>query len=323
MMRTARDYICGIGKEAAWSQPPTRFDRIQLLAEDLRVTGQYEGRRVLSEDRIAAPQRLVRTHVEGGFALAAGHAALRRLLPLVTGGSWTTPDAQGGTTLAVDGAADAVSLSLIRRLAAADDWQLFSGLRVQQISLFPGADGGLHARASCLGGAQQARTGLAVAGTAATEAGLRPAAPPSGLRLRPDPGQDVGALYLAGVEITLSREGMRPHFALGTNAPQMITPGLLVARVGLRLLANDAAKAASRHDHLAASFRFEDATGHVDLELGRLGVTARREIADAGGGPALIQLAFRAEISGGALCRLRYHPAAVPAVAGSAASGLG
>ena len=314
-MRTARDYVCGIADEAIWNQPSSRFARMSLLAEDLRVMGQYEGRRALSDDRIAAPRKLVRTHIEGGFALAADQPALRRLLPLVTGGSWTMPDARGICRLAVDGGSDAASLSLIRRLAPGDDWQLFSGLRIRHLSLFPGADGGLNCRTACLGGAQLARSGLAVGGPVMPVAGLRLAAPPAGLRLRAASGRDAGRLFLAGFEVGFLREGMRPHFALGTSAPQMITPGLLVAQVGLRLLANDAARAASLLDRVTALFRFEDETGHVLLEFASLGVTARREIANAGGGPALIQLALRAEISGGALCRVSHHPAAVPPVA--------
>ena len=39
------------------------------LAEDLRVMGQYEGRRALSDDRIAAPRKLVRTHVGAALRL--------------------------------------------------------------------------------------------------------------------------------------------------------------------------------------------------------------------------------------------------------------
>lgn len=316
MMRTSQDYVCGIADEVVWNRMPPRFVRLGLLAEDLRVMGQYEGRRALADDRIAAARKLVRTHVEGGFALAAGHAGLRRLLPLVTGGGWSKPDTQGMVRLVVDGAADAVSLSLIRRLATGDDWQQFSGLRVQQLDLFPGADGGLHARVGCLGGDQRPRSGMTATGTGETQAGLRLAAPPSGLRLRHVSGRQGGTLYVAGFEIVLSREGMRPHFALGTSSPQMITPGLLVARLGLRLLANDAASAAGRHEHLAATIRFADDSGHVELDFARLRVTARREIAEAGGGPALVQLALQAETSGGVLFRVTHRPAGAPAATG-------
>lgn len=307
MMRTARDYICGLGEEAVWNRPPRRFRALRLLAEDLRMIGHYEGRRALADDRIAASRLLVRTHVEGGLALAAGHGVMHRMLPLIVGGSWSAPDADNMTRLAADGGSDAVSLSLIRRLASRDDWQLFSGLRVQRLGLFPGADGGLQCRVTCLGGTQQAQSGLTTAGAGPATSGLRLAAPASGLQLHPVKGGDVGTLFLAGFEISLVREGMRPHFALGTSAPQLITPGLLVAQVGLRLLANDAAKAASLQDHLGARFRFEDATGHTDLAFATLRVVARRETADVGGGPAQVQLALRAEISDGSLLHLTTH----------------
>ena len=313
MMRSSWDYSCAIGVEASWNRVPPRLSPLRLLAEDLRVTGHYEGRRELADSRIATPRKLVRTHAEGGISLIADSAALHRIMPLVTGESWVAASSGGGQLLTAQGRGDVPSVTFARRLSARDDWQIFSGLLVQALHLFPAADGGLNARLACLGAGQVSRPRLTVTGTASAAAGLRLAAPPAGIRLRPSGGRDVGALFLAGFEIAFNREGARPHFALGSGMPQMITPGQLSVQVGIRLLANDAAKNAGTQDQLAVDIRLEEDGGHVDLSFGRMSVVARREAADAGGGPALVQLVMRGEVAGNVLFRLHRRPSpAVP-----------
>ena len=296
-MRSAQDYACGLGDEAGWNVAPRRFTRLRLLAEDFQVIGQYAGRDALVPDRIAPPRRLVRTHVEGRFSLAADAASLRRFVPLVTGGSWATHGTGAAETasLKVDGSADAMSVSVIRRLADRDRWQLHTGLCIQRLRLFPGGDGGLLMAADCLGAERRDSTAPTLSALPEMKPAMQLAAPPHGLGLGPPGGAVLSPLYLAGVEIVLTRDGMRPHVALAADTPQMITPGRLVARLVLRLLANDAARAASQHDQLEATLTLHGGGKKMTLSFGRLQVTERREIVDASGGPTMIHLGLRAE----------------------------
>lgn len=296
-MRSARDYACGIGDEVSWNAPPRRFTRLRLLAEDFQVIGQYAGRDALVPDRIAPPRRLVRTHVEGRFSLAADAASLHRFVPLVTGGSWTL----GGTGAAesaglrVDGGDDALSVSVIRRLADRDRWQLHSGLRIQRLRMFPGGDGGLLMAADCLGAERRDSAALTLSALPEMQPAMQLAAPPHGLSLRPLGGATLSSLYLAGVEVVLTRDGMRPHVALAADTPQMITPGRLMARLSVRVLANDAARAGSQHDQLSATLTLNGGGKRMTLSFGQLRMTERREIVDASGGPTLIHLGLQAE----------------------------
>lgn len=296
-MRSARDYACGIADEASWNRAPQRFTRLRLLAEDFQVMGQYAGRDALVPDPIAPPRRLVRTHVEGRFSLAADLPALHRFVPLVTGGSWSV-GGRGATdsfSLQADGSVDPVSISLIRRLADRDSWQLHTGLRIQQLRMFPGGDGGLVMAADCLGAERRDSRALTLSSLPAMQPALHLTAPPDGFGLRPMSGPALSPLFLGGVEIVMTRENMRPHVALAADTPQMITAGRLAARLGIRLLANDAARAASLHDQLSATLALEGDGKRVTLSFGRLQVVERREIVDASGGPTMIHLALRAE----------------------------
>jgi len=296
-MRSARDYACGMADETSWNRPPQRFASLRLVAEDFQVIGQYAGRDALVPDRIAPPRRLVRTHVEGRFTLAADAAALRRFLPLVTGGGWTVSGAgaAASASLRADGSADASSVSIIRRLADRDRWQLHTGVRVQRLRLFPGGDGGLLMAAECLGAERRDSGPLAISSLAAMQPPMRLARPPHGITLQPPGGAALSPLYLGGVEVVLTRDGMRPHVALAADTPQMITPGRLAVRLAVRLLANDAARQASQLDRLAATLALDGGGKRVTLSFPRLQVAERRETVDPSGGPSMIHLGLRAE----------------------------
>jgi len=306
-MRSARDYACGIATEAAWNQPPQRFARLRLLSEDFQVIGQYAGRHALVPDQIAPPRQLVRTQVEGRFSLVADGAALRRFMPLVTGGGWTVTGrgaAQTGT-LRADGGGEAASVSFIRRLADRDSWQLHTGLRIQRLRLFAGAGGGMVMAVDCLGAERRHGGPLTVSSLPTLRAAMRPAPPPHGLALRPPGGRTLSSLFLAGVEVELFRDGMRPHVALAADTPQMITPGRLVARLAIRLLANDAARSTGLADRLAATLALDGGGKRMTLSFSSLQVTERREIVDASGGPTLIHLGMQAETGPAGLLQFR------------------
>jgi len=312
-MRTARDYLCGIADEPRWNRAARQFDRLRLLSEDFRVIGQYAGRDALVPERAAPPRRLVRTHVEGQVSLAADRAALHRFLPLVTGGGWQAPAPDAGrademavmASLRADGDVDPVSLSFIRRLAAGDRWQLHTGLQIRRLRLFPDGAGGFVMNAEFLGAERRDAAALGISALPAGKPAMRLAPPPDGLTLTPDNGSAKTPLFLAGLEVDCLREGMRPHVALGADTPQMITAGRLEVRLAVRLLANDAAREASRHDRLAAHLTLENDASRMIFSLGRLQVTARRELVDPGGGPAMIHLGMRAEPGGGDLLLVR------------------
>ena len=296
-MRSARDYACGLADEASWNRPPRRFTSLRLVAEDFQVIGQYAGRDALVPDRIAPPRRLVRTHVEGRFTLAADAAALRRFLPLVTGGRWTVSGrgAAASASLRADGSADATSISLIRRLADRDRWQLHTGVRVQRLRLFPGGDGGMLMAVECLGAERRDSAALTLSALPAMQPAMRLAPPPHGMSLQPPGGTALSPLYLGGVEVVLTRDGMRPHVALAADTPQMITAGRLAVRLAVRLLANDAARQASQPDRLAATLALDGGGRRVTLSFPGMQVAERREIVDPSGGPSMIHLGLQAE----------------------------
>ena len=309
-MRTARDYRAAIADEARWNTSSGSFQGVRLLAEDLRLVGVRERRHALSEEGLAAPPRLVRTHVEGGITLAADAGRLPRFLALVTGGAMMDGGESAGTLrqLVADASDDPASLSLVRRLADRDDWQQFSGLRVRGLRLLPASDAGLVMMLDLVGAEMATRHRISVTPAPATRPPLRLASPPHGLRLAPVDGGSTGqagALMLAGFEIGIFRSGLRPHFALAANSPQMILAGQLAAQIDIRLLATDAAKAVTDADRLSASFRLDDETRRFEIGFPVLAVQDRRERVDADGGPALIHLRARAEARDGALLRLR------------------
>ena len=310
-MRTARDYRAAIAGETRWNTASGTFQGVRLLAEDLRLVGVRERRHALSEQGLAAPPRLVRTHVEGGITLAADAGRLPRFLALVTGGALTDNGAPAGTLRQLVGGAsdDPASLSLVRRLADRDDWQQFSGLRVRGLRLLPASDAGLVMMLDLVGAEMATQQRVSVTPAPSSRPPLRLASPPHGLRLAPaDVGGSptaTGPLMLAGFEIGIYRAGMRPHFALAANSPQVILAGQLAAQIDIRLLASDAAKAVTDAERLTASFRFEDETRRFEIGFPALAVQDRRERVDADGGPALIHLRARAEARDGALLRLR------------------
>jgi hypothetical protein len=310
-MRTARDYRAAITGETRWNSASGTFQGVRLLAEDLRLVGVRERRHALSEQGLAAPPRLVRTHVEGGITLAADAGHLPHFLTFVTGGAMTDHRVPVGVLrqLVADAGDDPTSLSFVRRLADRDDWQQFSGLRVRGLRLVPASDAGLLMMLDLVGAEMATRQRISVAPAPAARPPLRLASPPDGLRLVPVDGGRIpattGSLMLAGFEIGLYRAGMRPHFALAANSPQMIRAGQLAAQIDIRLLASDAAKTMTDAERLAATFTFENETRRFEIAFPALNVQDRRERVDADGGPALIHLRARAEARGGWLLRLR------------------
>lgn len=315
MMRTSRDYRAAIAGESRWNDAPASFQGVRLLAEDLRLVGVRQQRHALSERGPAVPPRLVRTHVEGGVTLAVDAASLPRFLAFVTGGAWTADSLSAGTLhqLIGDGGTDPASLSLVRRLAMRDDWQQFTGLRVRGLRLVPASDAGLLMMLDLVGAEMAMRRRVSVSAPPALRPPLMLRPPPDGLVLAPvgaAGGATTGAaasggLMVAGFEIGLYRAGMRPHFALAANSPQMILPGQLAARLDIRLLASDAAKAETADEYLSASFRFEDDSQGFEISFPALGIQDRRERVGADGGPAMIHLRARAEARDGVLLRLR------------------
>ena len=308
MMRTARDYRAGIATETGWNTAPTAFRDIRLLAEDLHLVGVREGRRALSEGGLVAPTRLVRTHIEGGMTLTADAARLSHMMTFVTGGAWTRHGLPEGVLrqLAADGADDPRSMGFVRRLAPHDDWQQFSGLRLRGLRIVPAGDSGIVLMLDLVGAEVAARRRVGVSASPAPRppVTLRPA--PDGLVIRPvGAAVETGPLMLTGFEIGLYRDGMRPHFALAANSPQMILPGQLAARIEMRLLASDAAKRATEADRLSVRFGFADESARFEMFFPLLTVIDRREHVDADGGPAVIRLRTHAEPREGGLFRLR------------------
>lgn len=310
-MRSARDYRAAIATEPRWNVASGSFQTVPLLAEGLRLVGARERRHALSEQGLAAPPVLVRTHVEGGVTLAADAARLVQFLPFVTGGAWTDRKVPADTLrqLICDGGDDPVSLSFVRRLADRDDWQLFSGLKVRGFRLVPTADAGLVMMVDIVGAEMATRPRVTVVPAIASRPPVRLQSPPDGLVLADDdksasPGA-AKALMLAGFEIGLHRAGMVPHFALAANSPQMVPAGQLAAQVDMRLLATDAAKALADRARLTASFRFVDDTSRFEIRFPALNIQDRQERVDADGGPALIHLRARAEAPDGWLLRIR------------------
>ena len=310
-MRTARDYACGIAVEPSWNRPAGPFERLRLTAEDFQVIGQYASRQALVPDKDAAPQRLVRTHVEGRFSLTADAVSLRRFLPLVIGGSWVGSGPGSGqgaaatARLQTEGGDEAGSLAFIRRLADRDSWQLHSGLRIQRLRLFPGGDGGMLMAVDCLGAERRRGGTLSLSGLPAMQPAMKLAAPPDGLGLRPPGGRALSPLFLGGLEVEFARQGMRAHVALAADTPQLITPGRLVARLGIRLLANDAARAASLHDRLSATLTLDGGGDRMVMAFASSRIVARQEIVDASGGPAMIHLRLQAEAGDPGPVRIR------------------
>ena len=324
MIRTSRDYAAAIGIEPSWNRPPARFRAVRLMAEDLRLVGGYERQRSLADPAVTSPPRLVRTHVEGTMALAAGAAEMTRFLPAVTGGDWTAVargPGRSGRQLRADGADDPLSLALWRRLAPRDDWQHFSGLRVRGLRLAPGGDGGLVMTLQLVGAERRVQAKAAIDPAPAATPPLR-LAPAGGIALAAagaggtgdglsGDGLSTDGLVVAGFAIEFHRAEARPHFALAATAPQMIPPGRLGAMVEIRLLANDAARRATVAAALTARFRFgtevetgaDAGAGMRELFFPRLAVTDRRESVAAGSGPALVQIRAEAETVSGLLMR--------------------
>jgi hypothetical protein len=315
MMRTSRDYRAAVAAERRWNDAPAIFQGVRLLAEDLRLVGVRQQRHALSEQGLAAPPRLVRTHVEGGVTLAADAASLPHFLTFVTGGAWMANSLPAGTLrqLVGDGGTDPASLSLVRRLATRDDWQQFTGLRVRGLRLVPASDAGLLLMLDLVGAEMAMRRRVSVGPQPALRPPLMLRPPPDGLVLAPAglaggsaiDGPPSGALMVAGFEIAIYRAGMRPHFALAANSPQMILPGQLAAQLDIRLLASDAAKALTASEFLSAGLRFEDESRRFEISFPALTLQDRRERVDADGGPAMIHLRARAAARDGVLLRLR------------------
>ena len=309
MIRTSRDYAAAIGIEPSWNRIPPRFREVRLMAEDLRLVGGYERRRSLAEPALSAPPRLVRAHVEGSLAMAAGAAGITRFLPVITGGDWVSAPS-GGRILKVDGAVEPASMALWRRLAPRDDWQHFSGLRARSLRLAPGGDGGLLMTLQLVGAERRAQPKAAILAHGPARPPLR-LLPSGGIGLAAAGGQPVAnGLVVAGFAIELQRAGARPHFALTAMAPQIIPPGTLAASVEIRLLANDAARRAMAPDMLAARFSLGDDDGIREFSLPRLVVTSRRESVEAGGAPALVLIRAEAERQDGRLMTVTERPAA-------------
>ena len=310
-IRTAAGYQGAFGREPSWDQAPPRFQPLHLLAEDIRQIAVYESRRQLVAGHLAAPDHLVRSHVEGGLSALAERHSLMHLLPLVTGGDWQQQ--QGVSTLTVTGSATPPSIGFVRRLGPRDDWRHFSGLRLTRLRLTPSSEGAVIMQASLIGARQTrlarpllARPLLArplLARSIPAEQAAVPivAPPPSGLSLvRVGAGQATSSAVLAGgFEIQLMRRDMAPHFALGADTPQMITTGQLAIRTDLRLLANDHARALAHEGTLMAlDLRLTvpgQAAASVHLEIPRLRVTSAAELADVGGGPVILRLTAVAE----------------------------
>ena len=311
MMRTSRDYLAAMADEGRWNEAPAALQGVRLLAEDLRLVGVREQRHALSEQGIAAPPRLVRTHVEGGITLAADATSLPRFLSLVCGAAWTDDAVPGATAphLVADGVNDPTSISLVRRLGLHDDWQQFTGLRLRGLRLMPASDGGLLLMLELVGGEMVMRRRVSVRPAPPLHPPLRLQSPPEGLVLAPAGSDGAaavhGALMLAGFEIGIYRAGMRPQFALASNSPQMILAGQLAAQLDIRLLATDAATSVKAGETLAARFRFEDEQRRLELGFPALILQDRQERVDAGGGPALVHLRAQAEARDGVLLRLR------------------
>lgn len=311
MMRSARDYRAALATEARWNVVSGTFQGVPLVAEGLRLVGARERRHALSEQGLAAPPVLVRTHVEGGVTLAADATRLVQFLPFVTGGAWTDSNLPTGTLrqLICDGGDDPASLSFVRRLADRDDWQLFSGLKVRGFRLVPTGDAGLVMLLDLVGAEMATRRRITVAPAMVSRPPLRLQSPPDGLVLADDDkGASSGvtkALMLAGFEIGLQRAGMVPHFALAANSPQMVPAGQLAAQVDMRLLATDDAKALADRARLTASFRFVDDTSRFEIRFPALNIQDWQERVDADGGPALIHLRAQAEAPDGWLFRIR------------------
>jgi len=310
-MRSARDYRAAIATEPRWNVAGGSFQTVPLLAEALRLVGARERRNALSEQGLAGPPVLVRTHVEGGLTLAADAARLVQFLPFVTGGAWTGRGLPTGSRrqLICDGAVDPLSLSLVRRLADRDDWQHFSGLKVRGLRLVPTADAGLVMMLDIVGAEMGTRARVSTSPASASRPPLRLQAPPKGFVVA-KAGADAlsvadRAVMLAGFEIGLHRLGMLPHFALAANSPQMVPAGRLAARIDMRLLATDQAKALADHSSLTASFRFVDEASRFEIRFPALAVQDWQERVDADGGPALIHLRARAEAPQGWLLRIR------------------
>ena len=309
-IRSARDYRAAIATEARWNVAGGSFQTVPLLAESLRLVGARERRNALSEQGLAGPPVLVRTHVEGGLTLAADAARLVQFLPFVTGGAWIDRGLPTGSRrqLICDGAVDPLSLSLVRRLADRDDWQYFSGLKVRGLRLVPTADAGLVMLLDIVGAEMGTQARVSTAPASVSHPPLRLQTPPEGLVLAKAGARAVpatGAVMLAGFEIDLHRVGMLPHFALAANSPQMVPAGRLAARIDMRLLATDEAKALADHSNLTASFRFVDEASRFEIGFPVLEVQDWQERVDADGGPALIHLRARAAAPHGWLFRIR------------------